>query len=93
MDQRSLEALESLNEVRLTPAEKEKMLGIFAAMEKEEASLSSVDTEKVEVMVHCMPMVNVLRDDVRSQPFSRADLLKGAPEHTIDSWQVPRLVR
>ena len=40
-----------------------------------------------------MPIYNVLRDDERKQPFSREDLLKGAPQATEDSWQVPRLVK
>ncbi len=93
MDQNSLEALESLNEVRLTPAEKEKMLSVFDAMRAEEEKLGEIDTQNVEIMVHVMPMTNVLREDVRSQPFSRSDLLAGGPEHTGDSWQVPRLVR
>ena len=51
------------------------------------------DTENVEPMVHVMPMTNVLREDVRSQPFKREDLLEGAPEKSEDSWQVPRLVK
>jgi len=44
-------------------------------------------------MVHVMPMTNVLREDVRSQKFSRDSLLEGAPERNEDSWQVPRLVK
>jgi aspartyl/glutamyl-tRNA(Asn/Gln) amidotransferase C subunit len=69
------------------------MQGIFASMTQKEEALKSVDTENVEEMVHVMPMTNVLRDDVRVQPFAREDLLKGAPERSEDSWQVPRLVK
>ena len=60
--------------------------------EKEEA-LKACDTEKVEEMVHVMPMTNVLREDVREQLFTREELLEGAPERSDDSWQVPRLVK
>ena len=44
-------------------------------------------------MVHVMPMKNVLREDVRSQPFTRDELMEGAPEHSDGSWLVPRLVK
>ena len=62
-------------------------------MNESEKALQAIDTEGVEEMVHVMPMTNVLREDVRSQPFAREDLLKGAPERSEDSWQVPRLVK
>ena len=44
-------------------------------------------------MIYVMPMTNVLREDVRKQPFTRDSLLEGAPERSEDSWQVPRLVK
>ena len=66
---------------------------IFKAMAEKELGLKKIDTEDTEVMVHVMEMTNVLRADKREQPFDRADLLKGAPQATEDSWQVPRLVK
>ena len=69
------------------------MQGIFTAMKDSEEKLKTIDTENVEEMVHVMPMTNVLREDVRKQPFTRESLLEGAPERNEDSWQVPRLVK
>ena len=66
---------------------------IFKSMAEKEAELKNIDTENTEVMVHVREMINVLRSDERKQPFARADLLKGAPQATEDSWQVPRLVK
>ena len=88
-----LAALESLNELRLTEEEKEKAMAVFAMMDEEVAGLEQVDTENTEVMVHCMPMTNVLREDVREQVVTREQLLEGAPERSEDSWVVPRLVK
>ncbi len=85
--------LEQLNELSFEKAEKEKMKAIFELMSKNEAELENTDTQNVESMVYVMPMVNVLRSDKREQPFERKDLLKGAPQSTEDSWQVPRLVK
>ena len=93
MTTEGLAALESLNEMRLTPDEQTAMLSIFRRMENYEAALQEIPTENVEVMVHVMPLTNILRDDVQQQPFTRESLLEGAPEHTDDSWQVPRLVK
>lgn len=89
----ALKALENLNEFRLTDTEEQKAMELFGLMEEEAAALATIDTENVEVMVHCMPMTNVFREDMREQAFAREDLLKGAPERSEDSWVVPRLVK
>ena len=93
MTPEGLSALEQLNELRLTDDERAQTLSIFGDMEAYEAALQEIPTDGVEVMVHVMPLTNILRDDVQEQPFTRESLLEGAPEHTDDSWQVPRLVK
>ena len=93
MTDKILASLESLNEFKLADAESAKAMEVFGFMEKEVEELQGTDTENVEVMVHCMPMVNVFREDVREQPFARESLLEGAPERSEDSWVVPRLVK
>ena len=84
---------QQLNQLSLTEDEEAVMQNIFETMKASEQKLNNINTENVEEMVHVMPMTNVLRDDVRSQPFSRESLLEGAPERSEDSWQVPRLVK
>ena len=88
-----LTGLEQLNEIRLTENEETKVIAVFEEMYKNEALLEQINTDDVEIMVHVMPLENVLREDVHKQNFSRESLLEGAPEHTDDSWQVPRLVK
>ncbi|MBR3868818.1 MAG: aspartate--tRNA ligase [Clostridia bacterium] len=84
---------QQLNQLSLTEDEESVMQGIFAKMNENEKILTECDTTNTEEMVHVMPMTNVLREDVRSQPFTRESLLEGAPERNEDSWQVPRLVK
>ena len=84
---------QQLNQLSLTEDEETVMQSIFATMKESEEKLKTIDTENVEEMVHVMPMTNVLREDVRKQPFTRESLLAGAPERNEDSWQVPRLVK
>ena len=69
------------------------MQGIFKMMEAHETDLQNINTDDVEEMIYVMPMTNVLREDVRKQPFTRESLLEGAPARNEDSWQVPRLVK
>ncbi len=84
---------QQLNQLSLTETEEAVMQDIFAKMNENEKILADCNTENVEEMVHVMPMTNVLREDVRKQPFTRESLLEGAPERNEDSWQVPRLVK
>ncbi len=88
-----LKGLQQVNEFKFTAEEETAMKEIFKAMKNKEDEMGKVDTEGKDVMVHVLPMTNVLRDDKREQPFAREDLLKGAPQSTEDSWQVPRLVK
>jgi len=84
---------QQLNQLALTEKEETDMQNIFKMMKEHEDALKNIDTENVEEMIYVMPMTNVLREDVRKQNFAREDLLKGAPERSDDSWQVPRLVK
>ena len=92
MDREILRRLELLNQLSLTEAQKEDVLAFFAKREKENAALDAIDTSNVERMVHVMPIMTVVREDVVSQPFSRDDLQKGAPETDEGYWCVPRVV-
>ena len=93
MTAEELRALESTNEFRLTEAETASVLKMFEEMAQKESAMASVNTDGVDVMVHVMPMNNVFRADCHKQNFTRESLLEGSPEHTEDSWQVPRLVK
>ena len=84
---------QQLNQLSLTEKEETDMQGIFNMMKGHEEALKNIDTENVEEMIYVMPMTNVLREDVRKQPFTRESLLEGAPQRSEDSWQVPRLVK
>lgn len=92
MERETLRRLEMLNQLALTEAEKESVIGFFAARDAELAVLNAIDTENVERMVHVMPLTTVVREDKVSQPFSREALQKGAPETDEGYWCVPKVV-
>ena len=92
MDKEMLRRLELLNQLSLTENEKEDVISFFANREKDLEKLDSVDTANVERMVHVMPIMTVVREDVAKQIVSRDDLQKGAPETDEGYWCVPKVV-
>ena len=92
MDRETLRRLELLNQLRLTEEQKLGVLAHFTERANDEKTLDCVDTENIERMVHVMPVLTVVRDDIAVQKFAREDLQKGAPETDEGYWCVPRVV-
>ncbi|MBO5223683.1 MAG: Asp-tRNA(Asn)/Glu-tRNA(Gln) amidotransferase subunit GatC [Clostridia bacterium] len=93
MDREILRRLELLNQLRLTEEEKQTFLEFFNSKKSNlEALDNAVNTQNVERMVHVMPVMTVVREDVVKQPFSRDDLQRSAPETDEGYWCVPRVV-
>ena len=92
MEKSTLKRLEKLNQLALTEKEENDFLAFFDERVGELSELEKIDTAEVERMVHVMPILTVVRDDVAKKLFDRDDLQKGAPETLDGYWQVPRLV-
>jgi len=92
MNMDTLLRLEKLNQLSLTEQEKQSVLTFFEKRAADFASLDAIDTENVERMVHVMPILTVVREDVEKKLFTRDQLQLGAPETVDGYWQVPRLV-
>ena len=92
MERNILTRLEKLNQLALTEEQRDKFLAFYDEREKQLETLNAIDTENVERMVHVMPIMTVVREDVAIKKFERDDLQKGAPETSDGYWQVPRLV-
>ncbi len=92
MDRETLRKLEMLNQLSLTEEQKDETIAFFAKRDAETAILSEIDTENVERMVHVMPIMTVVREDVASQPFTREELQKDAPDTDSGYWCVPRVL-
>ena len=92
MDRETLRKLEMLNQLSLTEAQKDEVIDFFAKRDSELDIINKIDTENTERMVHVMPIMTVVREDIVSQPFSREDLQAGAPETDEYYWCVPKVV-
>ena len=92
MDRETLRRLELLNQLALTESQKEDVISFFDKREDDLKALVNIDTSEVERMVHVMPIMTVIRDDVAVQHFSREELQAGAPETDEGYWCVPKVV-
>ena len=84
--------LEGENQLALDDAQRDEIISFFDAQNAEFEKLDSIDTKNVERMVHVMPILTVVREDVMVKNFTRDELQAGAPETMDGYWQVPRLV-
>ncbi|MBQ9778642.1 MAG: Asp-tRNA(Asn)/Glu-tRNA(Gln) amidotransferase subunit GatC [Clostridia bacterium] len=92
MEKETLRLLEGVNQLALSDAEKTDVLAFFEKRENDMAVLNAIDTSNVERMVHVMPIMTVVREDIEKKLFTRDELQKGAPEVMDGYWQVPRVV-
>ena len=92
MDRECLRRLEMLNQLKLTEDEKDFVISFFEKRDSELGSLSEIDTENVERMVHVMPIMTVVREDVVKKQFEREDLQKGAQDTDEGYWCVPKVM-
>ena len=92
MDRETLRKLEMLNQLSLTEAQKDGVINFINDRENDAKELDAIDTENVERMVHVMPILTVVREDVVKQNFSREELQQDAPETDEGYWCVPKVV-
>ncbi len=92
MDREALRKLEMLNQLSLTEQQKNEVIGFFNERQADTDTLNEIDTKNVERMVHVMPIMTVVREDVANQPFTREELQKGAPDTDAGYWCVPRVL-
>ena len=92
MDREVLRKLEMLNQLSLTEQQKDDVISFFEKRDDELSVINAIDTENTERMVHVMPIMTVVREDVVSQPFTREELQRGAVDTDEGYWCVPRVV-
>ena len=85
--------LQKLNEISLTESEHALISGFTQKLKDAEPAMDMIDTDAYTPMVHVMPLVNIFREDMARQAFTREELLEGAPTQKDGCWQVPQLVQ
>lgn len=92
MDRETLRRLEMLNQLSLTQNQKDDVISFFEKRENDNKTLDTINTEETERMVHVMPVMTVVREDVVVKTYTAHELQKDAPETDEGYWCVPRVV-
>ncbi|MDP2174591.1 MAG: Asp-tRNA(Asn)/Glu-tRNA(Gln) amidotransferase subunit GatC [Bacteroidota bacterium] len=54
--------------------------------------LNTIDTEGIEPLIHMTNSINIVREDIVIQEFSKEDLLKNAPNKDSDYFRVSKVI-
>ena len=84
--------LESLARITLTEDEEKKVSTELQDILTYIDMLNELDTEGVETMSHCYPIVNVMREDEVAPSMTPEEITANAPEEQDGCFVVPKTV-
>ena len=87
-----VEYVAELSRIKLDERSTEKMQKELGAIVDYMEILNQLDTENVEPLSHVFRITNVMREDDVKPSYDRADILQNAPEHTDETFIVPKTV-
>ena len=87
-----VEYVANLSRIKLDEKSTEKMQTELGAVIDYMEVLNSLDTKDIEPMSHVFTVTNVMRDDEVIESYDKEELLKNAPEHTDETFVVPKTV-
>lgn len=87
-----VEYVAELSRIKLDERSTEKMQKELGAIVDYMEILNQLDTENVEPLSHVFSITNVMREDDVKPSYDRADILQNAPEHTDETFIVPKTV-
>ena len=84
--------LESLARITLTEEQEKKVGTELQDILTYIDMLNELDTDGVEAMSHCLPVTNVMRDDVVEPSMTPDEITANAPESQDGCFVVPKTV-
>ena len=92
IDDKTMENVEILAQLKLIPQEREEVQVEMEKILNYVEKLNELDTEKVEPLVHILPETNVFRDDRVMNGNGQETALANAPKSKNGQYQVPKTV-
>ncbi len=92
IDDATIEYVGILAKLELSAEEKEAAKKDMGSMLDYVDKLNELDTEGIEPMSHVFDVKNVFREDVVTNDDQTESIISNAPEHTDDSFVVPKTV-
>ena len=91
LDRAQVQKVAHLARLQLTPEEEEKFTTQLSSILDYFELLSELDVTGVQPTTRAIEVINVVRVD-REQPYSREDILNGAPDREGEFFKVPKIV-
>ncbi len=91
LDRAQVQKVAHLARLQLTPEEEEKFTTQLSSILDYFELLSELDVTDVQPTTRAIEVSNVVRVD-REQPYSREDILNGAPDREGEFFKVPKIV-
>lgn len=92
IDRKMVERVALLSRLELSETEINQLSTQLSAIVGYIEKINALDTEQVEPLAHCLPVHNVLRDDVPGPSLSNDDALANAPDQTDGYFKVPKIL-
>ena len=92
IDEAQVRRVALLSRLELSDKEVTQFSGQLSAIVEYIEKLNELDTEKVEPLAHCLPVHNVLRDDIPRESLSNDAALANAPERENEYFKVPKIL-
>lgn len=92
IDESQVRRVAQLSRLELTDDEIKQFSTQLSAVVEYIEKLNELDTENVEPLAHCLPVHNVLREDVPGPSLSNEAALANAPERAGEYFKVPKIL-
>ena len=92
IDQAQVRRVAVLSRLELSDAEVAQFSTQLSSIVEYIEKLNELDTDNVEPLAHCLPVHNVLREDVPKPSLSNEAALANAPEREDEYFKVPKIL-
>ena len=92
IDEAQVRRVALLGRLELSDAEVSQFSTQLSAIVEYIEKLNELDTDNVEPLAHCLPVHNVLREDVPKPSLSNEAAMANAPEREDEYFKVPKIL-
>ena len=92
IDQAQVKKVARLSRLELTEAEVEEFTGQLSAILDYVEKMNELETDNVEPLAHCLPISNVLRQDIVKESLGTEKTLANAPQRAVEFFKVPKIL-
>ena len=92
IDEAQVRKVAKLSRLEPTEAQVEEFAGQLSAILEYVEKMNELNTESVQPLAHCLPISNVLRDDIAKESLGAEKALANAPQRDGNFFKVPKIL-